>query len=550
MDYVPEGMIMVGRLSTSVQESLSRQLDAITSQIKAWKGRAAQTAKAHKAIALEALKPVLPIVKCITKKYGGVKGSELAHDGTSIYSEPTFDGLLDIAIKLRPLLGDPSRHVLLDCGSGVGTALFALCNTLGIKGIGIEYSPNRIFMGCRNICAVLSKFKDDKVLQHRVAYMYGNLLDLHSLPSCVTIAYQFDEAFPPDVMMRLMALYASAPPSLRFIICSKAFKQPSYGSMFASHGLYPLTGAIVCTKIGTLTRETSAFVIYGRRCCDYSDLDGKVFLPPGPHNQVLETKPNWRAVSLPPNVAAVLDGNVAAANQYHLDLMAQMAAIMSTKRTHNARVVSCCPGPDLNQHCQEGTCETCKTGFAHVDVATLYADVPVWLPGQKGLFTKNPLPSRQFVIKYVGRVTKAAATGAYVLRLAPNHYVDARGYGLHQFINHSCNPNCKLEQWTDAMGIERVSIVTQHTIDANEELTTDYGADRETFHCQCPACSYHPIASETLRTKKVTARKGSNARGARVASIPRETSHTRKVTARKKTNRGNTLRCTVRGGNT
>jgi hypothetical protein len=104
MDHVPEGMTMVGRLSTSVQESLSRQLDALTSQIKAWKGRAAQTAKAHKAIALEALKPVLPIVKCITKKYGGVKGSDLAHDGTSIYSEPTFHGLLDIAICL---IADP-----------------------------------------------------------------------------------------------------------------------------------------------------------------------------------------------------------------------------------------------------------------------------------------------------------------------------------------------------------------------------------------------------------------------------------------------------------
>jgi transcriptional regulator CtsR len=51
MDYVPEGMITINDLSTSVQESLSRQLDVITSlsrqldvmtsQIKAGKGRAA-----------------------------------------------------------------------------------------------------------------------------------------------------------------------------------------------------------------------------------------------------------------------------------------------------------------------------------------------------------------------------------------------------------------------------------------------------------------------------------------------------------------------------
>ena len=53
---------------------------------------------------------------------------------------------MNIANTLCPLLGDPAHHVLMDFGSGIGTALWTLCNALDTKGIGIEYSPDRFFL--------------------------------------------------------------------------------------------------------------------------------------------------------------------------------------------------------------------------------------------------------------------------------------------------------------------------------------------------------------------------------------------------------------------
>jgi hypothetical protein len=42
-------------------------------------------------------------------------------------------GLINIANAIRPLLGDPLHHMLMDFGSGVGTTLWTLCNALGTK---------------------------------------------------------------------------------------------------------------------------------------------------------------------------------------------------------------------------------------------------------------------------------------------------------------------------------------------------------------------------------------------------------------------------------
>jgi hypothetical protein len=271
------------------------------------------------------------IIETIAFKLGRT-ATELAHDGTSTYAEPTRGGLQKIASALRPILGgNLNSHVLMDCGSGVGTALWTLCQALGIKGLGIEYSTNRVFLGSVQACALLGKRIKD--LQHRVANGYGNLLDLESLPSCITVAYQFDEAFPPDLIKKLIALYVKAPLTLRFIIAAKA-NAPCSIRTFAKGGLYPLLPAIPCKK--TVSGESSTFTIYGRRCCDYSDLEGKVFPPPD--NAYENPTVTWdgKLISLPEAVSEVLDGDVEAAIRYYQGLRTDMERLMSVRRQSRA----------------------------------------------------------------------------------------------------------------------------------------------------------------------------------------------------------------------
>jgi hypothetical protein len=66
--------------------------------------------------------------------------------------------------------------------------------------------------------------------------------------------------------------------------------------------------------------------------------------------------------------------------------------------------------------------------------------------------------------------------------------VDAKGRGLQQYINHSCDPNCIFLKWNDSQGRLRISIATRRAIKKDEELTVNYGSTREDFACECPAC--------------------------------------------------------------
>jgi hypothetical protein len=106
---------------------------------------------------------------------------------------------------------------------------------LGYQGIGVEYSPNRVCLAAAYTSTLLSKRGSVPALLYKVATAYGNIHDLLAfLPESVTIAYQYDEVFPLDVMEKLMVLYRMAPLSLRFMVGSKAFKQPSYGAFSVS----------------------------------------------------------------------------------------------------------------------------------------------------------------------------------------------------------------------------------------------------------------------------------------------------------------------------
>lgn len=82
----------------------------------------------------------------------------------------------------------------------------------------------------------------------------------------------------------------------------------------------------------------------------------------------------------------------------------------------------------------------------------------------------------------------------YIMALDDKVYLDAkRAGGLARFINHSCNPNCKVEKWR-VRGVYRAAVEALQTIKAGEELSFDYQWTRKIgraptkCHCGEPNC--------------------------------------------------------------
>lgn len=103
-----------------------------------------------------------------------------------------------------------------------------------------------------------------------------------------------------------------------------------------------------------------------------------------------------------------------------------------------------------------------------------------------GLKTENEIKSDQFIIEYVGDVVTmityktrlqtiyADKTDCYGMALGKELVIDSTAGGnISRFMNHSCDPNCTVEQWT-VNGLPRMAIFAKRDIQSHEELTFDY----------------------------------------------------------------------------
>jgi hypothetical protein len=483
----PGGMVAIKSLVGPYLATLRARREKLNEEIKRGQDKNRASTVAETRFREVQMGEKLPIIKRISLLLGK-NATELAHDGTSTYAEPTQAGIIRIAEKLRELMG-PSRRdqMLIDCGSGVGTALWIMCQVLDCKGLGLEYSTNRVFSGCAKTKNLLDELEGNLAFQFRVANMHGDLHDLEALFKDLVGAYQYDEAFAPYLMVKMFELYSRAPLTFRFVVCAKSQRYPAYGKeMYEDYGLYPLTLPISCKKVGS--GEASSFVIFGRRCCDYSDLSGKVLEPPETTTPYPMPAPDYKPPSLPAEVARILDGDMEAAKQHYTNLYVDMETRMSKSRTRAPSQDVSCTSWEQFEHCKDTSCESCESAFEHTDVRELYAQPVPWLPGQNGLFTGNDLGIGRYVIGYTGKKSTCRLNGSYVLEVSPGMFVDAKGRGLQQYINHSCDPNCIFQKWNDSRGSVRVSIATRRAIKEDEELTVNYGSSREAFACECQAC--------------------------------------------------------------
>ena len=89
---------------------------------------------------------------------------------------------------------------------------------------------------------------------------------------------------------------------------------------------------------------------------------------------------------------------------------------------------------------------------------------------------------------------KAGREHMFFQRFQAGEYLDATFKGsISRFINHSCEPNCRMDVWV--VGVERrVGIFANSHVDAGQELTIDYQwalarAQRSLTRCMCDAPS-------------------------------------------------------------
>lgn len=120
-----------------------------------------------------------------------------------------------------------------------------------------------------------------------------------------------------------------------------------------------------------------------------------------------------------------------------------------------------------------------------------------------GLITCHKIIKGELVTEYIGQVIDAATKekclkqwaeehpndpNFYVMSLSPQWFIDAREVAnLARFINHSCDPNCRLTT-VNVDGYLRNGIYATRDIEAGEFLSYDYKFDTrqgDKFICRC-----------------------------------------------------------------
>ncbi|KAM0870563.1 hypothetical protein ACQ4PT_039935 [Festuca glaucescens] len=121
-----------------------------------------------------------------------------------------------------------------------------------------------------------------------------------------------------------------------------------------------------------------------------------------------------------------------------------------------------------------------------------------------GAVALEPLEKGDFIIEYVGEVINDATCeqrlwemkrrgdkNFYMCEISKDCTIDATFKGnTSRFLNHSCDPNCKLEKW-QVEGEIRVGVFASRSIEVGEPLTYDYRFVHfgEKVKCNCGAKS-------------------------------------------------------------
>ena len=482
------GMTQVQDALEAVRENKRQVKDMACEEFKSINAKKNKAIEATRALTLS-LDPMGLILRHV-HHFLGKRGTALAHDGSSTYAEPRKNNINDLCqLLLRNKLVSVD-DVVVDFGSGAMTALVHMCQIWRCRGLGIEYSENRVYAAASYLKQLFTIHLGNPSFNPQVVCFVANIMAMERMLKTCTILYMFDEAFPPELMSWICEMINNAPLTLRIVIAAKAMKDCETKKSFAQDsGLYQLMAPLHCTKIGS--GESSTFCVYGRDGLDYGE--GFDLFPPPDGTpvhapQTMSTVPDLTSIDvLAQNFFA---STTAAKIQYYEALIERTHQSMSAKRERKKKDASGCYTASYSEHCGDRGCPSCHEHFLHSRMTSLERKRVDWLPAKEfGLFTKLEIKKGAFIIQYCGKPCDGSKGGPYVLKIGNNKYVDAKGRGIHQFVNHCCEPNCQLHSWKDASGKDCVSIVSLADIGENQELTVHYGPSRELFDCICRHCT-------------------------------------------------------------
>ena len=115
-----------------------------------------------------------------------------------------------------------------------------------------------------------------------------------------------------------------------------------------------------------------------------------------------------------------------------------------------------------------------------------------------GLRVSHVVSQDTILIDYIGvytpvqthRTTLRNDAPIYGMETGTGYVIDATKYGnCARFVNHACEPNTRAEKWF-INKIPKVILISNRTLQANEEITIDYGVAATTnpsFNCLCGA---------------------------------------------------------------
>ncbi|KAL3817761.1 hypothetical protein ACHAXA_002405 [Cyclostephanos tholiformis] len=108
----------------------------------------------------------------------------------------------------------------------------------------------------------------------------------------------------------------------------------------------------------------------------------------------------------------------------------------------------------------------------------------------RGLLAGEACSPGDFVVEYVGVAVRReyldrlfaeykSERMLYIMALDGGVYIDARHRGgIARYINHSCEPNCRVDRWK-VRGVLRACVIAIRHIEEEEELSFDYQWDRK-----------------------------------------------------------------------
>jgi hypothetical protein len=163
-----------------------------------------------------------------------------------------------------------------------------------------------------------------------------------------------------------------------------------------------------------------------------------------------------------------------------------------------------CKNREMQHECGMGKCmRGCRNVGGVKDPRILPETYVACSPiSGEGLFANEDIEQGTEIGQYLGKVLtgemladamegRGADAMRYDIALQPSPlFLDASTHGnLMRFINHSCNPNCSFNKWTDADGFPIIKVFSIRRIKKGEELTNNHGwTDGSQCTCGEPNC--------------------------------------------------------------